>query len=239
MNPWPASSPVQRHDLVIRALARCANIHTFHDELEVHAGSSLYGITKKLRQLTPRSLQAHSRRVLIGTLNRLELRYGFQAARKATPFALARGHNLPCHQGICAYWLTTTIKVYFKQLPPPPIHIVFHNNPHTPTNFSSPLTNSHRSTLKKPPSSCTSASNAPRPRNSPPSLPLPTLQTSLSEILTAFEILLARFAITIEELEPRVACDQYPVGGNAWAAAHIRMGEQRILRLGVRIMRED
>ncbi|RUS30714.1 hypothetical protein BC938DRAFT_479044 [Jimgerdemannia flammicorona] len=65
----------------------------------------------------------------------------------------------------------------------------------------------------------------------------------LSEILTAFnetlEILLARFAITIEELEPRVACDQYPVGGNSWAAAHIRMGEQRILRLGVRIMRED
>ncbi|RUP49061.1 hypothetical protein BC936DRAFT_143374 [Jimgerdemannia flammicorona] len=70
----------------------------------------------------------------------------------------------------------------------------------------------------------------------------PVTARNEAEILTALdealENLLAGFAVSIEELGLRVAGDQYPVGGNAWAAAHVSMGEQRILRLALAATRD-
>lgn len=43
--------------------------------------------------------------------------------------------------------------------------------------------------------------------------------------------LLDGFAISLERLEEQLAEGVYPVGGNAWAAAHVSVGEQRVLRL--------
>ncbi|KAK4214658.1 Rubisco LS methyltransferase [Rhypophila decipiens] len=39
------------------------------------------------------------------------------------------------------------------------------------------------------------------------------------------------FGIQLERLEEQLAKDFYPVGSNSWAAAHVSLGEQRILRL--------
>ncbi|PTB66620.1 N-methyltransferase [Trichoderma citrinoviride] len=43
--------------------------------------------------------------------------------------------------------------------------------------------------------------------------------------------LLDGFATPLEKLETQLAEGVHPVGGNAWAAAHVSVGEQRVLRL--------
>ena len=43
--------------------------------------------------------------------------------------------------------------------------------------------------------------------------------------------LLDSFGTQLEKLEEEVAGGVYPSGGNAWAAAHVSLGEQRVLRL--------
>ncbi|CAG8711408.1 177_t:CDS:2, partial [Cetraspora pellucida] len=55
-----------------------------------------------------------------------------------------------------------------------------------------------------------------------------------AEILKALdeacENLLAGFSVSFEELEAKIASGTYQKGSNAWAAAHISIGEQKILR---------
>lgn len=43
--------------------------------------------------------------------------------------------------------------------------------------------------------------------------------------------LLSSFGVQSEKLEEQLAEGVYPVGGNAWAAAHVSLGEQLVLRL--------
>lgn len=50
------------------------------------------------------------------------------------------------------------------------------------------------------------------------------LEESISSLLNCF-------ATPLERLEKQLAEGVYPVGGNAWAAAHVSVGEQRVLRL--------
>jgi hypothetical protein len=43
--------------------------------------------------------------------------------------------------------------------------------------------------------------------------------------------LLDSFGTQLEKLQEQLAKSVYPVGGNSWAAAHVSLGEQRVLRL--------
>ena len=42
---------------------------------------------------------------------------------------------------------------------------------------------------------------------------------------------LENFGTQLERLEEQLADGVYPLGGNAWAAAHVSLGEQQVLRL--------
>ncbi|KAK4107086.1 RuBisCo LSMT C-terminal, substrate-binding domain-containing protein, partial [Canariomyces notabilis] len=50
-------------------------------------------------------------------------------------------------------------------------------------------------------------------------------------LVESFCHLLDNFGTPLEKLEEQLAEGVYPSGGNAWAAAHVSMGEQRVLRL--------
>ena len=50
-------------------------------------------------------------------------------------------------------------------------------------------------------------------------------------LVESFGHLLDGFGTQLETLEEQLAKGAYPSGGNAWAAAHVSLGEQRVLRL--------
>ena len=50
-------------------------------------------------------------------------------------------------------------------------------------------------------------------------------------LVESFSALLDGFETQVETLEEQLADGVYPSGGNAWAAAHVSLGEQRVLRL--------
>lgn len=50
-------------------------------------------------------------------------------------------------------------------------------------------------------------------------------------LVESFTALLGRFGTQLETLEKKLAEGKYHLGGNAWAAAHVSLGEQRVLRL--------
>ncbi|PFH56075.1 hypothetical protein XA68_17116 [Ophiocordyceps unilateralis] len=51
----------------------------------------------------------------------------------------------------------------------------------------------------------------------------------LQFLVDSIDILLESFVIPLEKLEAKLAGEDYPAGGNAWAAAQVSAGEQRIL----------
>lgn len=53
----------------------------------------------------------------------------------------------------------------------------------------------------------------------------------LQFLIDSFSSLLENFGTQLETLEDQLAANVYPPGGNAWAAAHVSFGEQRVLRL--------
>ena len=53
----------------------------------------------------------------------------------------------------------------------------------------------------------------------------------LQFLVDSFCGLLENFGTQLEMLEEQLAANVYPPGGNAWAAAHVSLGEQRVLRL--------
>ncbi|KAJ3560054.1 hypothetical protein NPX13_g9442 [Xylaria arbuscula] len=53
----------------------------------------------------------------------------------------------------------------------------------------------------------------------------------LKFLVESFCYLLDSFGTQVEKLEEQLAEGVYPPGGNAWAAAHVSLGEQRVLRL--------
>ena len=53
----------------------------------------------------------------------------------------------------------------------------------------------------------------------------------LRSLIESFCGLLDSFGTQLEKLEEQLAEGLYPSGGNAWAAAHVSLGEQRVLRL--------
>ena len=53
----------------------------------------------------------------------------------------------------------------------------------------------------------------------------------LQSLVDSFRDLLENFGTQLERLEEQLAAGVYPSGGNAWAAAHVSLGEQRVLRL--------
>ncbi len=50
-------------------------------------------------------------------------------------------------------------------------------------------------------------------------------------LVESFSYLLDGFGTPLETLEAQLAAGVYSPGGNAWAAAHVSLGEQRVLRL--------
>ena len=52
----------------------------------------------------------------------------------------------------------------------------------------------------------------------------------LQFLIESFTALLQNFGTKLEVLEAQLAADVYSPGGNAWAAAHVSAGEQRVLR---------
>ncbi|CAJ0765484.1 12967_t:CDS:2 [Entrophospora sp. SA101] len=55
----------------------------------------------------------------------------------------------------------------------------------------------------------------------------------LGALIEALEGLLAEFGIPLEELESRIASGKYQKGSSSWAAAHVSIGEQRVLRMSL------
>lgn len=53
----------------------------------------------------------------------------------------------------------------------------------------------------------------------------------LQFLVESISSLLDGFRIPLEKLQEQLAEGGYPPGGNAWAAAHVSLGEQRVLRL--------
>ena len=53
----------------------------------------------------------------------------------------------------------------------------------------------------------------------------------LQSLVDSFSSLLENFRTQPEILEEQLAASVHPPGGNAWAAAHVSLGEQRVLRL--------
>ena len=53
----------------------------------------------------------------------------------------------------------------------------------------------------------------------------------LQFLVDSFCGLLENFGTQLEMLEEQLAASVHPPGGNAWAAAHVSLGEQRVLRL--------
>lgn len=53
----------------------------------------------------------------------------------------------------------------------------------------------------------------------------------LQSLIESFCSLLDSFGTQLEKLEKQLAEGVYPSGGNAWAAAHVSLGEQQVLRL--------
>lgn len=53
----------------------------------------------------------------------------------------------------------------------------------------------------------------------------------LQFLVDSITSLLNSFAAPLDMLEEQLAKGFYPPGGNAWAAAHVSMGEQRVLRM--------
>jgi hypothetical protein len=53
----------------------------------------------------------------------------------------------------------------------------------------------------------------------------------LRSLVESFSHLLDGFGTQLEKLEAQLAEGAYSPGGNAWAAAHVSLGEQRVLRL--------
>ena len=53
----------------------------------------------------------------------------------------------------------------------------------------------------------------------------------LQFLVDSFCSLLENFGTQLEMLEEQLAASVHPPGGNAWAAAHVSLGEQRVLRL--------
>ena len=53
----------------------------------------------------------------------------------------------------------------------------------------------------------------------------------LQFLVDSFYDLLEDFGTQLEMLEEQLAASVHPPGGNAWAAAHVSLGEQRVLRL--------
>ena len=53
----------------------------------------------------------------------------------------------------------------------------------------------------------------------------------LQFLVDSFCGLLENFGTQLEMLEAQLAASVHPPGGNAWAAAHVSLGEQRVLRL--------
>ncbi|CAG8546370.1 13188_t:CDS:2 [Ambispora leptoticha] len=60
----------------------------------------------------------------------------------------------------------------------------------------------------------------------------------LKALIESFEGLLANFGIPLEELQEKIAFGLYKQGDNVWAAAHVSIGEQRILRMALQKTRE-
>ena len=54
---------------------------------------------------------------------------------------------------------------------------------------------------------------------------------ALQALVDSFCDLLKNFGTQLEMLEEQLAASVHPSGGNAWAAAHVSLGEQRVLRL--------
>lgn len=50
-------------------------------------------------------------------------------------------------------------------------------------------------------------------------------------LVESISVLLDGFGTQLEKLEEQLAEGSYPPGGNAWSAAHVSLGEQRVLRL--------
>ncbi|KAK3402314.1 hypothetical protein B0T20DRAFT_136626 [Sordaria brevicollis] len=50
-------------------------------------------------------------------------------------------------------------------------------------------------------------------------------------LVESFEYLLSGFGTPLEKLEEQLEKGVYPAGSNAWAAAHVSIGEQKVLRL--------
>ena len=53
----------------------------------------------------------------------------------------------------------------------------------------------------------------------------------LNFLVESISSLLDGFGTPLEKLEEQLAEGFYPPGGNAWSAAHVSLGEQRVLRL--------
>lgn len=53
----------------------------------------------------------------------------------------------------------------------------------------------------------------------------------LQFLVNSFSSLLENFGTQLEMLEEQLAAGVHSLGGNAWAAAHVSLGEQRVLRL--------
>jgi hypothetical protein len=56
----------------------------------------------------------------------------------------------------------------------------------------------------------------------------------LQFLIESISALLDGFKTPLEKLQEQLAKGVYPQGGNAWAAAHVSWGEQRVLRLAQR-----
>lgn len=60
----------------------------------------------------------------------------------------------------------------------------------------------------------------------------------LGALADAFADILAGFRVSLEEIEQGLEQGRWPVGGNTWAAAHVSLGEQRVLRTAARKVQE-
>ncbi|CAG8603087.1 9750_t:CDS:2 [Ambispora gerdemannii] len=60
----------------------------------------------------------------------------------------------------------------------------------------------------------------------------------LKALIEAFEGLLAKFGTPLEDLEAKISSNIYKQSDNVWAAAHVSIGEQRILRMALQKTRE-
>ncbi|KAL7940253.1 hypothetical protein V8C42DRAFT_338052 [Trichoderma barbatum] len=75
------------------------------------------------------------------------------------------------------------------------------------------------------------ASTAPQKPNTDEKISNPKEVEILEFLVKSISSLLDSFGTRLEKLQEQLAAGVYSVGGNAWAAAHVSLGEQRVLRL--------